>query len=60
MKKPSPKKKNYFAVRISTPTELSDPISNFLTDLGSYGVIFKEEKEQTILTGFVPENLRVY
>ncbi|EQB63908.1 MAG: Ribosomal protein L11 methyltransferase [candidate division Zixibacteria bacterium RBG-1] len=56
MKKPSPKKKNYFAVRISTPAELSDPLSNFLTELGFSGVIFKEEKEQTILTSFIPEN----
>jgi len=56
LKKSSPKKKNYYAVTISTATELSDPISNFLTELGSAGIIFKEEKEQTILTGFVPEN----
>jgi len=56
LKKPSPKKKNYFAVRISTPAELSDPLSNFLTELGFSGVIFKEEKEQTILTSFIPEN----
>lgn len=56
MKKRASKKKNYFAVKIITPPNLSDAVGNFLTELGSAGIIFKEEKEQTILTGFVPEN----
>ena len=56
MKKIAPQKKNYFAVKITTPPNLSDSVGNFLTELDSSGIIFKEEKEQTILTGFVPEN----
>ena len=45
MKSKSAKKKNYFAVKITIPPNFSDPISNFLTELGSAGVIFKEEKQ---------------
>ena len=56
MKKRAPQKKSYFAVKITTSTNLSDAVGNFLTELGSSGIIFKEEKEQTILTGFIPEN----
>jgi len=52
----SPHKKNFLAVRISAPSELSDPISNFLTELGSAGVILEEKREQAVLTGFIPEN----
>ena len=56
MKKRAPKKKNYFAVKITTSTNLSDSVGNFLTELGSTGIIFKEEQNRTILTGFIPEN----
>ena len=45
MKSKSAKKKNYFAVKITIPPNFSDPISNFLTELGSAGVIFKEAKQ---------------
>lgn len=56
MKSKTSKKKTYFAVKITTPTNLSDSISNFLTELGSAGIIFKEEQNRTILTGFIPGN----
>lgn len=56
MKKSSSPKKNYFEVRIFTPTQLSDSISNFLTELGSTGVVFKEVKNKISVTGYLQEN----
>ncbi len=49
-------KKKYFAVKITTTANFSDSIANFLTELGSKGVVFKEEKKKTSLTGYFKEN----
>ncbi len=49
-------KKKYFAVKITTTSNFSDSIANFLTELGSKGVVFKEEKKKTSLTGYFKEN----
>jgi len=56
LKNKAHQKKNYFAVKITTSPALSDSVSNFLIELGSAGVILKEDQNRTILTGFIPEN----
>ncbi len=56
MKKASSGKKNYYEVKVLSSANLSDAISNFLTELGSAGVIFKEEKNKTTLSGYFLEN----
>ncbi len=49
-------KKNYFQVKILTPEELSDAISNYLIELGTPGVTFQEEKKRTSVIGYFKEN----